>query len=49
MTESNEHTQKILDAVFDENISEILAEMESSPKNSGLESWLSVVVSCAVR
>ena len=32
MTESDEHTQKILDAVFDENISEILAEMESSPK-----------------
>ena len=32
MNESNEHTQKILDAVFDENISEILAEMESSPK-----------------
>ena len=32
MNESDEHTQKILDAVFDENISEILAEMESSPK-----------------
>ena len=32
MTEANEHSQKILDAVFDENISEILAEMESSPK-----------------
>ena len=35
MTESDEHTQKILDAVFDENISEILAEMESSPKKCG--------------
>ncbi len=35
MAESNEHTQKILDAVFDENISEILAEMESSPKKCG--------------
>ena len=35
MTESNDHTQKILDAVFDENISEILAEMESSPKKCG--------------
>ena len=35
MSESNEHTQKILDAVFDENISEILAEMESSPKKCG--------------
>ena len=32
MNESDEHTQKILDAVFDENISEILAEMEDSPK-----------------
>ena len=32
MTEANEHSQKILDAVFDENISEILAEMETSPK-----------------
>jgi len=32
MNESDEHTQKILDAVFDENISEILAEMENSPK-----------------
>ena len=32
MTESDEKTQKILDAVFDENISEILAEMETSPK-----------------
>ena len=32
MTDSDEKTQKILDAVFDENISEILAEMESSPK-----------------
>ena len=32
MSESDEHTQKILDAVFDENISEILAEMESAPK-----------------
>ena len=32
MTESDEHAQKILDVVFDENISEILAEMESSPK-----------------
>ena len=32
MSESDEHIQKILDAVFDENISEILAEMESSPK-----------------
>ncbi|MBT4327282.1 MAG: hypothetical protein HOD60_10330 [Candidatus Nitrosopelagicus sp.] len=32
MTESDEHTQKILDVVFDEKISEILAEMESSPK-----------------
>jgi len=32
MSESDEHTQKILDIVFDENISEILAEMESSPK-----------------
>ena len=32
MTESDEHTQKILDTVFDENISEILAEMENSPK-----------------
>ena len=32
MNESDEHTQKILDAVFDENISEILAEMETSPK-----------------
>ena len=35
MSEPNEHTQKILDAVFDENISEILAEMESSPKKCG--------------
>ncbi len=35
MTESDEHTQKILDAVFDENISEILAEMESAPKKCG--------------
>ena len=32
MTESDEKTQKILDAVFDENLSEILAEMEDSPK-----------------
>jgi len=32
MNKSAEHTQKILDTVFDENISEILAEMESSPK-----------------
>ena len=32
MNESDKHTQKILDAVFDENISEILAEMETSPK-----------------
>lgn len=32
MNKSNEHTQKILDTVFDENISEILAEMENSPK-----------------
>ena len=32
MTESDEHIQKILDTVFDENISEILAEMEDSPK-----------------
>ena len=32
MSESNEYTQKILDTVFDENISEILAEMENSPK-----------------
>tara|TARA_B100000029_G_scaffold95213_1_gene85398 strand:- start:332 stop:646 length:315 start_codon:yes stop_codon:yes gene_type:complete len=32
MTEADEKTQKILDAVFDENISEILAEMETSPK-----------------
>ena len=32
MTESDNHTQKILDAVFDENISEILSEMETSPK-----------------
>ena len=32
MNESDEHTQKILDAVFDEYISEILAEMENSPK-----------------
>ena len=32
MSESDNHTQKILDAVFDENISEILAEMETSPK-----------------
>ena len=32
MAESDEHTQKILDTVFDENISEILAEMESAPK-----------------
>mgnify|MGYP000442034238 FL=1 len=32
MNESDEHTQKILDTVFDENISEILAEMENSPK-----------------
>jgi len=32
MNESNEHTQKILDTVFDENISEILAEMENSPR-----------------
>ena len=35
MSESNEHTQKILDVVFDENISEILAEMESTPKKCG--------------
>ena len=35
MTKSDEHTQKILDAVFDENISEILAEMESAPKKCG--------------
>ena len=35
MTESDEHTQKILDTVFDENISEILAEMESAPKKCG--------------
>jgi hypothetical protein len=32
MSESDNHTQKILDAVFDENISEILSEMETSPK-----------------
>jgi len=32
VTESDEYTQKILDTVFDENISEILAEMENSPK-----------------
>ena len=32
MTKSDEHTQKILDAVFDENISEILAEMENLRK-----------------
>jgi|TARA_B110000014_G_C19564703_1_gene301198 hypothetical protein len=32
MTESDEHTRKILDTIFDENISEILTEMESSPK-----------------
>ena len=32
MNESNEHTQKILDTVFDENISEILAGMENSPR-----------------
>tara|TARA_Y100000590_G_scaffold61861_1_gene66099 strand:- start:1333 stop:1647 length:315 start_codon:yes stop_codon:yes gene_type:complete len=32
MIDSDEKTQKILDVVFDENISEILAEMESSPK-----------------
>ena len=32
MRESDNHTQKILDAVFDENISEILSEMETSPK-----------------
>ena len=32
MNKSDEHTQKILDAVFDEHVSEILAEMESSPK-----------------
>ena len=32
MSESDEHTQKILDIVFDENISEILSEMETSPK-----------------
>ena len=32
MNKSNEHTQRILDAIFDENISEILAEMENSPK-----------------
>jgi hypothetical protein len=32
VSESNEYTQKILDTVFDENISEILAEMENSPK-----------------
>jgi adenine specific DNA methylase Mod len=36
MSESDEHTQKILDAVFDENISEILAEMETSPKKCEL-------------
>ena len=35
MTESDEPAQKILDAVFDENISEILAEMESAPKKCG--------------
>ena len=35
MPKSDEHTQKILDAVFDENISEILAEMESAPKKCG--------------
>ena len=33
MNESNEHTQKILDTVFDENISEILAEMEILQKS----------------
>ena len=32
MNKSDEHTQKILDSVFDENISEILTEMENSPK-----------------
>ncbi len=32
MADLDEKTQKILDAVFDENISEILAEMETSPK-----------------
>ena len=32
MTVADEKTQKILDAVFDENISEISAEMETSPK-----------------
>ena len=32
MNKTDEHTQKILDTVFDENISEILAEMENSPK-----------------
>ena len=32
MSKSDNHTQKILDTVFDENISEILAEMETSPK-----------------
>ena len=32
MTDRDEKTQKILDVVFDENISEILAEMETSPK-----------------
>ena len=36
MTDSDEKTQKILDAVFDENISEILAEMETSPKKCQL-------------
>ena len=34
MNESDEHTQKILDTVFDENISEILAEMESFSKKN---------------
>tara|TARA_Y100000590_G_scaffold272507_1_gene305955 strand:- start:593 stop:907 length:315 start_codon:yes stop_codon:yes gene_type:complete len=32
MTDSDENTQKILDIIFDEKISEILAEMEASSK-----------------
>jgi hypothetical protein len=32
MTDPTSSPQEILDAVFDENISEILAEMETSPK-----------------
>jgi DNA-binding IclR family transcriptional regulator len=32
MTDPNNNPQEILDVVFDENISEILAEMETSPK-----------------